>query len=52
MNDLIKQYLKEHLTIKIKEERYGFNGECIVFELLVDGEVISSDSIDIKRDEG
>lgn len=52
MDDLIKRYLKEHLTINIKEERYGFNGECIIFELLIDGEAISSDSIDIRRDEG
>lgn len=52
MNDLIKQYLKEYLTINIKEEKYGFNGEIITFELAIDGEVISSDSVNIKMDEG
>lgn len=52
MEDTIKKYLKDHLSINIKEENYGFNGRCITFELQIDDEVISSDSYTLKNDEG
>jgi len=52
MEEIIRQYLKDHLCINVKEESYGFNGRCMTFELMLDDEVISSDSFDIKRDEG
>lgn len=52
MEELIKQYLKEHLTINVSEKSYGFNGMCMMFELKLDNEIISSDSFDINRDEG
>lgn len=49
---MIKEYIKENLKLEIKEEHYGFNGSYLDIRLLLDGEVISSDTIDIKRDEG
>lgn len=52
MEELIKQYLKEHLSINVCEKSYGFNGRCMTFELKLDDEIISSDSFDISRDEG
>ena len=52
MDETIKQYLKEHLNIEIKEESYGFNGTCLTFRLMLDKEVISSDYITLHNDEG
>jgi len=52
MEDLIKQYLKDNLSININEESYGFNGKCITIELKIDNEVISSASHTIYQDEG
>ena len=45
--DAIKQYLRENLTIAVDQSK-GFYGEkhCEVI-LLLDGEKISSDSIDL-----
>ena len=52
MEETIRQYLKEHLSLCIKEETRGFNGRYLVVELLLDSEVISSDSYTLKQDEG
>lgn len=52
MEELIKQYLKEHLSINVSEKPYGFNGRCMTFQLKLDDDVISSDSFDISQDEG
>lgn len=52
MDEQIKQYLIDDLSINIKEESYGFNGRYMTFELKLGNEVISSDSITIKEDEG
>ena len=52
MEEIIRQYLKDHLSINIKEEYFGFNGISRVIELLLDNEAISSDSYTLKRDEG
>jgi hypothetical protein len=51
MDEAIREYLKEHLTINIREDSFGFNGRCLVFELKLDDEVISSDSTSVKRDD-
>jgi len=51
MDEIIRQYLNEHLSINIKEEYFGFNGVCLTFELKIDEEVISSDSYTIKQDD-
>lgn len=48
----VKKYLKEHLSINVKEELYGFNGRCITIELKIDNEVISDSSYTLKEDEG
>lgn len=48
----IKNYLTDHLLINIKEESYGFNGKLMTFELKIDDEVISSDSIILEQDKG
>ena len=47
MEEIIKQYLKEHLSLNIKEEAFGFNGKCIILELKIDDEIISSQVIHI-----
>ena len=52
MEELIKQYLKDHLYVNIKEESYGFNGKCVTIELKIDEDVISSDSYTLNQDEG
>jgi hypothetical protein len=51
MDEIISRYLNEHLAIRIKEETRGFNGRCVVVELLLDSQVISSDSYTIKQDD-
>ena len=52
MENLIKKYLKDNLSINIKEESYGYNGQCVTIELELDNEVISRASYTTKQDEG
>ena len=47
----LKKYLKDHLSLNIKEEYYGFSGKYLTFELKIDNDVISTDSYTIKRDD-
>jgi hypothetical protein len=51
MDEIIRQYLKDNLSIELDEEGYGFNGRHVVIRLLVDNEIISECSYTIKRDE-
>ena len=50
--DEVKKWLKEHLTLEVREEGYGFNGRHTVIRLKIDEDVISEEYIDISRDEG
>jgi hypothetical protein len=52
MEEIIKKYLKEHLSIELDEEGYGFNGLYVVVKLLIDDEIISECSYALKQDEG
>lgn len=52
MDEIIKEYLKNHLSISVKIKDYGFNGKCVSIELMIDEDVISEDSFDIYKDEG
>jgi len=48
----IKEYLKEHLFLNIREESYGFNGQCITIQIEIDNEVIAEGSYITQSDEG
>jgi hypothetical protein len=43
--ELIKKYIKEHLSICIDIERLSFNGNYLTVKLLLDTEEISVDRI-------
>jgi len=44
MDQIIKQYLKNHLTIEIDRDM-SYDGNTLIVKLLIDGEKISSDRI-------
>ncbi len=49
----IKEYLKENLRIEISEDwyrDYGSSGTSIIVKLVLEGEVLSSDSFTITKD--
>lgn len=43
----IKEYLKENMTISIKQPSYGFNQTTFEIHLKLEGETISQDWFDI-----
>jgi hypothetical protein len=47
----LKQFLRKKLSIHIRESACGFNGKNRVFELVLDGEIISSDSYELIKDD-
>jgi hypothetical protein len=49
---IIREYIKENLTLEIHEKMHGFNGEHVDIRLVLEGETISADIIETKRDEG
>jgi hypothetical protein len=46
----LKEYLAIHLSIRIDESCRSFTASEIVVKLMIDGEVISSDYVTIKKD--
>jgi len=47
--DEIKDYLKENLSIKIKQEYYS---SSVTINLVLDGEIISTDWVNIPTKDG
>ena len=47
MDDIIREYLKQHLTIKLSENTYSFAPSDLCVTLFLGEEEITSDYIDL-----